>query len=206
MYFWRFYTWTRYCFGEKLMRFYLIINKSVFLRQWFHCCRSGYQSNFAVFSLTKAKNVPQCFRKCIFMAIHCSYGSKRNLFIPKLLRNVYWCRSYTTCKGKRESYDALRGANKIIMRRFYLRTLGSGAAGMVHEPEALAKLIKFVMKTKCLRWWSDDGFGKTGKTLPWIMSMHCQTWCACLKHYWTIPMAITTFTNEIFDAFLWRYQ
>jgi adenosylmethionine-8-amino-7-oxononanoate aminotransferase len=43
---------------------------------------------------------------------------------------------------------------------------------------------------------------KPVKTSTWIMSMHCQTWCVCLKrHGGTIPMAITTFTSIIFWCF-----
>ena len=81
-----------------------------------------------------------------------------------------------------------------------------GAAGMVmHEPEALAKLITICNENNVLTIADEvmTGFGKTGKTfamdyvgvLPDMM---------CLSKALTggtIPMAITTFTNEIFDAF-----
>jgi adenosylmethionine-8-amino-7-oxononanoate aminotransferase len=48
---------------------------------------------------------------------------------------------------------------------------------VMHEPEALAKLIKICNENQVLTIADEvmTGFGKTGKTLLWIMSMHCQT-------------------------------
>ncbi|MBU2062511.1 MAG: adenosylmethionine--8-amino-7-oxononanoate transaminase [Bacteroidetes bacterium] len=111
-------------------------------------------------------------------------------------------------KGQeQESYDALK--NQIKNNNcagFIFEPLVQGAAGMVmHEPEALAKLITICNENNVLTIADEvmTGFGKTGKTfamdyvgvLPDMM---------CLSKALTggtIPMAITTFTNEIFDAF-----
>lgn len=111
-------------------------------------------------------------------------------------------------KGQeQESFDALK--NQIKNNNcagFIFEPLVQGAAGMVmHEPEALAKLITICNENNVLTIADEvmTGFGKTGKTfamdyvgvLPDMM---------CLSKALTggtIPMAITTFTNEIFDAF-----
>ena len=111
-------------------------------------------------------------------------------------------------KGQeQESFDALK--NQIKNNNcagFIFEPLVQGAAGMVmHEPEALAKLITICNENNVLTIADEvmTGFGKTGKTfamdyvgvLPDMM---------CLSKALTggtIPMAITTFTNEIFNAF-----
>jgi adenosylmethionine-8-amino-7-oxononanoate aminotransferase len=81
-----------------------------------------------------------------------------------------------------------------------------GAAGMVmYEPEALDELIKICKKNNVLTIADEvmTGFGKTGKTFAMD---YCQQIpdMMCLSKALTggtIPMAITTFTQEIFDAF-----
>lgn len=111
-------------------------------------------------------------------------------------------------KGQeQESFDTLR---EIIKNHncagFIFEPLVQGAAGMVmYEPESLDELIKICRKNKVLTIADEvmTGFGKTGKTFacdylaekPDIM---------CLSKALTggtIPMAITTFTQDIFEAF-----
>lgn len=111
-------------------------------------------------------------------------------------------------KGQeQESFDALR---EVIKNNncagFIFEPLVLGAAGMVmYEPEALDELIQICQKNKVLTIADEvmTGFGKTGKTFacdyisqkPDIM---------CLSKALTggtIPMAITTFTQDIFEAF-----
>ncbi len=111
-------------------------------------------------------------------------------------------------KGQeQESFDALEN---VIQNHncagFIFEPLVQGAAGMVmYEPESLDKLIQICRENKVLTIADEvmTGFGKTGKTFacdyisqkPDIM---------CLSKALTggtIPMAITTFTQEIFEAF-----
>ena len=111
-------------------------------------------------------------------------------------------------KGNEEaSYAALA---EVIKNNncagFIFEPLVQGAAGMVmYEPESLVKLIRICQENKVLTIADEvmTGFGKTGKTFacdyleekPDIM---------CLSKALTggtIPMAITTFTQEIFDTF-----
>lgn len=111
-------------------------------------------------------------------------------------------------KGQeQESFDALR---EVIKNNncagFIFEPLVQGAAGMVmYEPESLDKLIQICQENNVLTIADEvmTGFGKTGKTFacdyisqkPDIM---------CLSKALTggtIPMAITTFTQEIFEAF-----
>jgi adenosylmethionine-8-amino-7-oxononanoate aminotransferase len=75
------------------------------------------------------------------------------------------------------------------------------------EPEALAKLIKICNENQVLTI-ADEVM--TGLVKPVKL---CYGLCRCTDMMClskasggTIPMAITTFTNEIFDAFLTRYQ
>ena len=89
---------------------------------------------------------------------------------------------------------------------FIFEPLVQGAAGMVmYEPESLDKLIQICQENKVLTIADEvmTGFGKTGKTFacdyltekPDIM---------CLSKALTggtIPMAITTFSQDIFEAF-----
>jgi adenosylmethionine-8-amino-7-oxononanoate aminotransferase len=105
------------------------------------------------------------------------------------------------------SFDALK---KVIQEYncagFIFEPLVQGAAGMVmYEPEVLDELIK-ICKVNNVLTIADEvmtGFGKTGKTFAMD---YCQQIpdMMCLSKALTggtIPMAITTFTQEIFDAF-----
>ena len=111
-------------------------------------------------------------------------------------------------KGREQaSFDALK---KVIQEYncagFIFEPLVQGAAGMVmYEPEALDELIKICKKNNVLTIADEvmTGFGKTGKTFAMD---YCQQIpdMMCLSKALTggtIPMAITTFTQEIFDAF-----
>ncbi len=111
-------------------------------------------------------------------------------------------------KGQEEtSFNALAEAVKTAKcAAFIFEPLVQGAAGMVmYEASALDKLIQICQENKVLTIADEvmTGFGKTGKTFacdylvekPDIM---------CLSKALTggtIPMAITAFTQEIFDAF-----
>ncbi len=111
-------------------------------------------------------------------------------------------------KGKEQlSFDTLR---RVISENncagFIFEPLVQGAAGMVmYEPEPLDELIKICRENKVLTIADEvmTGFGKTGKTFA-------MDYCAeipdmmCLSKALTggtIPMAITTFTQEIFEVF-----
>ena len=108
---------------------------------------------------------------------------------------------------EQESFDALRNAiKKHNCAGFIFEPLVQGAAGMVmYEPESLDELIRICQENKVITIADEvmTGFGKTGKTFacdyitekPDIM---------CLSKALTggtIPMAITTFTQDIFEAF-----
>lgn len=111
-------------------------------------------------------------------------------------------------KGQEEtSFNALVETVKTAKcAAFIFEPLVQGAAGMVmYEASALDKLIQICQENKVLTIADEvmTGFGKTGKTFacdylvekPDIM---------CLSKALTggtIPMAITAFTQEIFDAF-----
>ena len=111
-------------------------------------------------------------------------------------------------KGQeQQSFDALR---KMIQEYncagFIFEPLVQGAAGMVmYEPEALDELIK-ICKENNLLTIADEvmtGFGKTGKTFA-MDYVEQKPDMMCLSKALTggtIPMAITTFTQEIFEAF-----
>ena len=111
-------------------------------------------------------------------------------------------------KGKEEaSYDALR---KVIQEHqcaaFIFEPLVQGAAGMVmYEAEALDELIKICQENKVLTIADEvmTGFGKTGKTFAMDYAQEMPDMMCLSKALTagTIPMAITTFTQEIFDAF-----
>lgn len=89
---------------------------------------------------------------------------------------------------------------------FIFEPLVQGAAGMVmYEPEALAKLIQICAANKVLTIADEvmTGFGKTGKTFA-MDYVSEEPDMICLSKALTggtIPMAITTFTQDIFDAF-----
>jgi len=111
-------------------------------------------------------------------------------------------------KGQeRASFDALQ---EVIKNHncagFIFEPLVQGAAGMVmYEPEALAKLIQICQENKVLTIADEvmTGFGKTGKTFA-MDYVSEQPDMICLSKALTggtIPMAITTFTQDVFDAF-----
>lgn len=89
---------------------------------------------------------------------------------------------------------------------FIFEPLVQGAAGMVmYRPEILDKLITICKKNQMLTIADEvmTGFGKTGKTfacdyLTQKPDMFCLSKALTGG---TIPMAITTFTQQIFDAF-----
>ena len=111
-------------------------------------------------------------------------------------------------KGQeQESFDALAEAIKNNnCAGFIFEPLVQGAAGMVmYEPESLDKLIQICKENKVLTIADEvmTGFGKTGKTFACDYLTE-QPDMMCLSKALTggtIPMAITTFTQEIFDAF-----
>lgn len=111
-------------------------------------------------------------------------------------------------KGQeRQSFDALK---KMIKQHkcagFIFEPLVQGAAGMVmYEPEALDELIQICAANNVLTIADEvmTGFGKTGKTFAMDYTQQKPD-IMCLSKALTggtIPMAITTFTQEIFDAF-----
>ena len=89
---------------------------------------------------------------------------------------------------------------------FIFEPLVQGAAGMVmYEPEALDGLIKICQENSVLTIADEvmTGFGKSGKTFA-CDYLETQPDMMCLSKALTggtIPMAITTFTQEVFDAF-----
>ena len=111
-------------------------------------------------------------------------------------------------KGKeQESFDSL----KLVIETydcagFIFEPLVLGAAGMVmYEPEALDELIKICKENNVLTIADEvmTGFGKTGKTFA-CDYLQTQPDMMCLSKALTggtIPMAITTFTQELFNAF-----
>ncbi|MCV9931971.1 adenosylmethionine--8-amino-7-oxononanoate transaminase [Flavobacterium sp. LS1R47] len=111
-------------------------------------------------------------------------------------------------KGQeQESFDALK---RVIEEKncagFIFEPLVQGAAGMVmHEPEALETLIKICAANNVLTIADEvmTGFGKTGKTFA-MDYVNEKPDMMCLSKALTggtIPMAITTFTQDVFDAF-----
>ena len=111
-------------------------------------------------------------------------------------------------KGQEQDcFDALELAIKDNgCAAFIFEPLVLGAAGMVmYEPEALDQLIN-ICQTNDVLTIADEvmtGFGKTGKTFA-CDHISLQPDMMCLSKALTggtIPMAITSFTNEIFQAF-----
>ena len=111
-------------------------------------------------------------------------------------------------KGQeQQSFDAL---NKAVESNncagFIFEPLVQGAAGMVmYEPEALDQLLQICKKNNVLTIADEvmTGFGKTGKTFA-CDYLTQQPDMMCLSKALTggtIPMAITTFTQDLFDAF-----
>jgi adenosylmethionine-8-amino-7-oxononanoate aminotransferase len=111
-------------------------------------------------------------------------------------------------KGQeQESFDALR---EVIKNNncagFIFEPLVQGAAGMVmYETESLDKLIQICQENKVLAIADEvmTGFGKTGKTFAcdYISQKPDMMCLSKALTGGTIPMAITTFTQEIFEAF-----
>ena len=111
-------------------------------------------------------------------------------------------------KGQEEaSFLALRNAiNNNNCAVFIFEPLVQGAAGMVmYEPESLDELIRICQENKVLTIADEvmTGFGKTGKTFA-CDYLKTQPDMICLSKALTggtIPMAITTFTQAIFEGF-----
>jgi len=111
-------------------------------------------------------------------------------------------------KGQeQESYDALKNVIKNHnCAGFIFEPLVQGAAGMVmYEPESLDELIKVCQENKVLTIADEvmTGFGKTGKTFACDYLTESPDMMCLSKALTggTIPMAITTFTQDIFEAF-----
>ena len=111
-------------------------------------------------------------------------------------------------KGKeQESFDSLQAQiDQNEVAAFIFEPLVLGAAGMVmYEPEALDKLLQICKNNNVLTIADEvmTGFGKTGKTFA-CDYLQNQPDMMCVSKALTggtIPMAITTFTQEVFDAF-----
>ncbi len=105
------------------------------------------------------------------------------------------------------SFDALAEVlKKSNCAAFIFEPLVQGAAGMVmYEPESLDELIQICKENKVLTIADEvmTGFGKTGKTFA-CDYLKEKPDMMCLSKALTggtIPMAITTFTQYIFEAF-----
>jgi adenosylmethionine-8-amino-7-oxononanoate aminotransferase len=111
-------------------------------------------------------------------------------------------------KGQEQvSFDAL---NEVIKNNhcagFIFEPLVQGAAGMVmYEPEALDQLLQICQENNVLTIADEvmTGFGKTGKTFACDYLTEKPDMMCLSKALTggTIPMAITTFTQDLFDAF-----
>ncbi|MBG6110858.1 adenosylmethionine-8-amino-7-oxononanoate aminotransferase [Flavobacterium sp. CG_9.10] len=108
---------------------------------------------------------------------------------------------------EQESYDTLQSVIKNNnCAGFIFEPLVQGAAGMVmYEPEALDELIRICQENNVLTIADEvmTGFGKTGKTFA-MDYLNENPDMMCLSKALTggtIPMAITTFTQDLFDAF-----
>ncbi len=108
---------------------------------------------------------------------------------------------------EQESYDALKSAIKNnSCAGFIFEPLVQGAAGMVmYEPETLDQLMKICQENNVLTIADEvmTGFGKTGKTFAtdYLTEKPAMMCLSKALTGGTIPMAITTFTQEIFEAF-----
>jgi adenosylmethionine---8-amino-7-oxononanoate aminotransferase len=109
--------------------------------------------------------------------------------------------------SEKESYDAL---NKVIKNNncagFIYEPLVQGAAGMVmYEPDSLDELIRICKQNKVLTIADEvmTGFGKTGKFFAsdYLVEKPDMMCLSKALTGGTIPMAITTFTQNIFEAF-----
>jgi adenosylmethionine-8-amino-7-oxononanoate aminotransferase len=111
-------------------------------------------------------------------------------------------------KGREQvSFDALETVIKSHnCAGFIFEPLVLGAAGMVmYEPEALDELIQICRQNNVLTIADEvmTGFGKTGKTFAcdYIQSQPDMMCLSKALTGGTIPMAITTFTQQLFDGF-----
>ncbi|MCP2026205.1 adenosylmethionine-8-amino-7-oxononanoate aminotransferase [Flavobacterium sp. HSC-32F16] len=111
-------------------------------------------------------------------------------------------------EGKEQtSFEALENTIKNNnCAGFIFEPLVQGAAGMVmYKPESLAKLIQICKENKVLTIADEvmTGFGKTGKTfaMDYVLEEPDMICLSKALTGGTIPMAITTFTQDIFDAF-----
>jgi adenosylmethionine-8-amino-7-oxononanoate aminotransferase len=112
-----------------------------------------------------------------------------------------------TIDNKEKSLEALTNLVKTYeFAAFIFEPLVLGASGMLmYKPEALDKMIA-ICKQNSVFTISDEvmtGFGKTGKTFA-IDYLENKPDMMCLSKALTggtIPMAITSFTQEIFDGF-----
>ena len=112
-----------------------------------------------------------------------------------------------TKDNEEASYEALKKAIQYKpCAGFIFEPLVQGAAGMVmYAPEALDKLLEICKKSNVLTIADEvmTGFGKTGQNFA-CNYLHQQPDMMCLSKALTagaIPMALTTFTQDIFDAF-----
>jgi adenosylmethionine-8-amino-7-oxononanoate aminotransferase len=111
-------------------------------------------------------------------------------------------------KGQeQESFDALKEViQNYNCAGFIFEPLVQGAAGMVmYESGALDTLIQICQENKVLTIADEvmTGFGKTGKNFAcdYLSEMPDMMCLSKALTGGTIPMAITTFTQDLFDAF-----
>ena len=112
-----------------------------------------------------------------------------------------------TLGNEQASFDALKAViQSHSCAGFIFEPLVQGAAGMVmYAPESLDKLIEICTENKVLTIADEvmTGFGKTGKNFA-CDYLQQKPDMMCLSKALTggtIPMALTTFTQELFDAF-----
>lgn len=104
-----------------------------------------------------------------------------------------------------EIFEKMLSSNKYAS--FIFEPLVQGAAGMkMYAPEVLDKLISLCKKYNVFTIADEvmTGFGKTGKTFACDYLTHKPDMICLSKALTggTIPMAITTFTKQIYDGFL----
>jgi adenosylmethionine-8-amino-7-oxononanoate aminotransferase len=111
-------------------------------------------------------------------------------------------------KGQEQlSFDALtKAVESDNCAGFIFEPLVQGAAGMVmYEPEDLDELLRICQENNVLTIADEvmTGFGKTGKTFACDYLVQKPDMMCLSKALTggTIPMAITTFTQDLFDAF-----
>jgi adenosylmethionine-8-amino-7-oxononanoate aminotransferase len=108
---------------------------------------------------------------------------------------------------EQQSFEALQEViNNNNCAGFIFEPLVQGAAGMVmYEPESLDKLIQLCQENKVLTIADEvmTGFGKTGRNFAcdYLAKMPDMMCLSKALTGGTIPMAITTFSQTIFDAF-----